>query len=522
MITRRIGSGLGAALPTVLLGLSLNAPALAQDPADPAAGEAAPADDTPSTAAFDEAPAPPPAEEPPPSDPPPEPEPAEPEPAPPAVREPAEAAIAPEPATPAAEGATSSERERAAALLGVELLPGSAFPEVYTRGLKYGSLWLTFHGQQWPYMPAIDGKPGIRIGLSGYLWNDLSNVRITVDESLAGAGLNDQNRWTTQSRGILRVTPTYNVGDGWFAQGNAEIVVQGDNRPDPQTQGTTTTEDLYVRVGKWNLFDVTVGRFQGWEIANHFGMALDYATLERQGATIPNAPKRPTDGYGLTYYWDRQNYLVGGYALHVYPTPYLRGELLGHLGAGQGSSNPYTTAIRPSGIFDIGWLKVKAGYEYGKLIPQDEKQQVRDSKNGWGVAAQFVFLPYVEFGGSFARGYQDILDQNGNADLTNSNTVQTFGGFVNFSPGHEPLLFGGGFYYNSYENFRLDTNPGEHFNEVDTNDQILAFGAVQYTLWERLYFKFVVSHASNKVEDFNAGSYINNALGGRFRMMLLY
>src|SRR5690606_35870201 len=138
MITRRIGSGLGAALPTVLLGLSLNAPALAQDPADPAAGEAAPAGDRPSTAAFDEAPAPPPAEEPPPSAPPPEPEPAEPEPAPPAVREPAEAAIAPEPATPAAEGATSSERERAAALLGVELLPGSAFPEVYTRGLKYG------------------------------------------------------------------------------------------------------------------------------------------------------------------------------------------------------------------------------------------------------------------------------------------------------------------------------------------------------------------------------------------------
>lgn len=404
-------------------------------------------------------------------------------------------------------------------VLGLEQLPGSAYPALYTRGIRYGSLWRTFHGQQWPYMPEIE-KPGVRIGVSGYVWNDLSNARIDADASIEEGGTNDQNRWTTQTRGVLRVTPTYNAGDGWFAQGNAELVVQGDMLQETVTGSVATTDDLYVRFGKWNLFDVTVGRFQAWEIANHYGMGLDQNTLERSGALIPSLTRKPTDGYGLTYFWDRQNFLLGGYAAHIYPTKYLRGELLGHFGAGNSSnaSNPYQMDVRPSAIFDIGWLKLKAGYEYGKAIPQDKVAKQRDSRNGWGAAAQFVFDPYVEFGGSFARGYQDIEDQNGNPELTASNTVQTYGGFVNVSPGYEPLVFGFGAFWNSWENMRF--NP--ETDDVDTNDQIQVFGAAQYALWEMLLFKLVVAHASNKVEDFNAGSYINNSLSARLRIEVLF
>lgn len=57
---------------------------------------------------------------------------------------------------------------------------------------------------------------------------------------------------------------------------------------------------------------------------------------------------------------------------------------------------------------------------------------------------------------------------------------------------------------------------------VDTNAQRLMFGAVQYTLWERLLLKLVVSHASNSVENFNAGIYTNEALSFRFRSQLLF
>lgn len=410
-------------------------------------------------------------------------------------------------------------------LLRVELLPGSAYPSVQIRGIKYGSLWRTFHGQQWPYMPLIAGEPAVRIGFSGYVWNDLSNTHIAVDSSLAGANVFDQNRWTTQTRGVVRVTPTYNAKDEWFVQGNGELVVQGDMQPEVQTGVLPTTDDLWVRVGKWNLFDVTVGRFQAWEIANHLGMGLDFNTLERSGAAIVSGPgaslPRPTDGYGLTYFWDRQNFLLGTYAVHVYPTKYLRGELLAHVGAGGSSfaANPYQIDIRPSAIFDMGWVKLKAGWEFGKATPQDAEQKVRDSKNGYGFAAQFVVDPYVEFGGSFARGFQDVLDKDAQPDLASSNTVQTVGGFVNGSPNYEPLVLGFGAYLNSYENFRINTE-----GNVDTNDQLLIFGAVQYTVWQQLNFKLVVSHASNKVDFFrvDTGEYKNSAVSGRLRAEFLF
>jgi len=420
---------------------------------------------------------------------------------------------------------TSVEREKTVALVGVEQLPGSAYPSPAVRGLKYGSLWLTFHGLQWPYMPLIEGGPGLRIGFSGSIWNDLSNTRISVDPALASIAA-DQNRWTTQTRGVLRVTPTYNARGGWFVQGNAEFVVHGDMRPDPQSGVLGSTDDLWVRVGKWNVFDVTVGRFQGWEIANHYGMALDQNTLERSGAwLVTTSLPRPSDGYGLSYFWDRQDYLLGGYAAHVYPTKWLRGELLGHLGTGNNTSGPYQVDVRPSAIFDVGWLKLKAGLEWGKAVPQDAKAKVRDSRNGYGFAAQFVFAPYVEFGASFARGFDDVKDKNGQVDLNGSNTVQTVGGFLNASPGYEPLVFGFGIFKNQYKDLRVDRAAGPHYGKQDTNEQTQIFGAVQYTLWDQLYFKFVLSHARNNVAIFSANSdvpYTNNATGGRFRVMLLF
>jgi len=401
--------------------------------------------------------------------------------------------------------------------------PWTAFPSQQIRGLTYGSLWRTFHGDQWPYMPKTEetDEPTLQIGWSGGIWNDVSFTRIDVDPSRAEA---DQNRWNNQTRATLRMTPTLNVKNGWFVQGNAEVVVQGDMIASNASGGVlATTDDLWIRAGKWRLFDVQAGRFQGWEIANHFGMALDWATLERQGAWVPGTSiPKPTDGYGLDYFWDRQNYLLGGYAVHVYPTKWLRGELLGHIGAGNGAvPSPNQFDVRPSAIFDVGWLKLKAGYEFGRATPQDVTTLGEDRKNGWGFAAQMVFAPYVEFGGSFARGYQDIVDARDLADLAASNTVQSAGGFLNFSPGHEPLLFGAGLFLKEWENFRPRPD-GAGGTTVDTNRQWLVYGAVQYTLWRQLYLKLVVSHASNQGDYNNGGYYVNNALSGRLRVELLF
>jgi len=502
MTSRRNGLGLGVALSLGSLCLSFGTPAFAQDEPAPSPTPAA-ADDAAAKPA--EAPAGTPAAEP--------------------AVEPAKAvkeAAPPEPVAPPTETTatgTSVEREKTVSMIGIEQLPGSAYPAVQTRGIKYGSLWLTFHGQQWPYMPMAAGKPGLRIGFSGSLWNDLAYAHIKAEPS---SGSNDQNRWTTQTRGVFRVTPTYNAKDGWFAQGNAEFVVHGDMKPDVLTGVLATTDDLWVRVGKWNLFDVTVGRFQGWEIANHFGMGLDQNTIERAGAWIQSAAIKPTDGYGLSYFWDRQNALLGAYAVHVYPTKYLRAEVLGHIGAGNATSLPYQLDIRPSAIFDIGWMKLKGGLEYGKARTQDVKGQSSDTKSGYGFAAQFVINPYVEFGGSYARGFHDSVDVKGLAALDGSDTVSTFGGFLNASPGHEPLVLGVGAFQNHYEDMRPDSSMGPHQGKVDTNDQFQIFGAAQYTLWNQLYLKFVMAHASNHVEHYKAGIYTNSSLSGRVRVMLLF
>jgi hypothetical protein len=502
MITRRHRFGLGTALSLASFYLSFTTPALAQDPAPPPASDTTPEAPPPADAKPADAPAGTPAVEPP------------------KEEKAAEAVPPPQPTpppSPKTASGTSVEREKTVSLIGLELLPGSAYPDTPTRGLKYGSLWLTFHGMQWPYQPLIEGGPGMRVGISGSIWNDLSYARVIPGKELQ-KNIGRQSRWVTETRGVLRVTPTYNWKEGWFAQAQGEFVLHGDMTvPTPASLGST--DDLWVRAGKWNLFDIQVGRFQGWEIANHFGMGLDQNTLERAGAVVTGASvKQPPSTYGLSYFWDRQDILLGGYAAHVYPTKFLRGEFLSHIGEGVGIGAPRQVDVRPSAIFDIGYVKLKAGWEYGKTKPMDDKQQQRYERNGYGFAAQFVLAPWVEAGGSYARGVEEKLTDKSVPDLNGSGSTATYGGFLNASPGWEPLVLGMGIFETHQEDMRWDPKK----QGVGTNDQTQWFGAVQYTLWSQLYIKFVFSHANNRVNNSGSGHYSNNQTGGRLRVMLLF
>ena len=137
--------------------------------------------------------------------------------------------------------------------------------------------------------------------------------------------------------------------------------------------------------------------------------------------------------------------------------------------------------VRPSAIFDIGYVKLKAGWEYGKSIPQDVSQKARDARNGYGLCGAIRARPlYVEFGGSFARGFEyassDKFSQG--PDLVGSNTVQTYGGFLNASPGYEPLVLGFGAFQNHAEDFNVDQHTGQSTKARSiTNDQIPALSA---------------------------------------------
>lgn len=502
MKPRRHAFGLKTALSAGLFCLGLNKPALAQD--DPAA----PAADTKPTEPAPETPKP--------ADPPA----AESKPEEKKADSPEKAAPTPaEPTTPA-EPAGDPEREKSVRRIGLEQLPGSAFPEPKPRGIKGGSLGFTMQGYQWPYMPMIAGEPATRVGISGSVWNDLSYARIV---SGFKAKENSVKRWATQTRGVLRITPTHSTDKGWFAQGQAELVAMGDMSVPQPTLGST--DDLYVRFGKWNLFDLTVGRFQAWELA-HYGMGLDLNTLERNGARIAGMAS-PPGVYGLSYLWDRQDYLLGYYALHAYPTKFLRFELLSSLGAGYESGTPqHAAGIRPMGILDFGFVKLKAGYEYSKAIPQeDDRPPVKDPRRnrrvGYGAALQFVLNPYIEAGGHYAIGMEDVRDQFDNDDLSASNTTWSMGGFLNGRVVKD-FIVGGGAYLAHWEDLQPNGKAGPRYGEVDTRDQFFSYFALQYGLWDSIYFKFVGSHAFYRFRDFSETGFSNNMLGGRFRMMVLF
>ncbi len=164
----------------------------------------------------------------------------------------------------------------------VEQLPASAYPEPVTRGLYGGPLWLDMQGLQWPYMP----KSGV--GISGYGWID-GNYRLIRSGNPAISP--EFKELLDQGRFLLRVTPTYTSGT-WFVQAQAEIVAntnQYDVQPAPSI---VAADDVWVRTGDWNSWDVTVGRMQGFDVYP-LGMGLDLNTYERLGAFDPQFAQQP-------------------------------------------------------------------------------------------------------------------------------------------------------------------------------------------------------------------------------------
>jgi hypothetical protein len=370
--------------------------------------------------------------------------------------------------------------------IGLQRLPGSAYPEPQTRGLKYGSLWLTFHGLQWPYLPAKAGRDRFVIGLSGWGWLDTAYVKFAPWGPGAQAVQDQQAYATQQGRMLLRVTPTYSFTD-WFVQGQVELVGTEDQSASRESSGgAADTDDLWLRIGQWNKWDFQVGRFEGWEVF-HLGMGLDQLTFERQGAIGREDPA--VAYYGLTDNEFRPAYIAGNMALHYYPLPFLRFEGLATVGSGL--SGP-EIATRPVGILDFGWLKLKGGVEYSRQTDQVPSQQDKLTKRGVGGAVQFVFDPHIEFGLNVAQGTIVSIDPNGLPQKASDYTRTSLGGFANVSNGsaRHPLIFGVGGMFTRW----VDQDNANN-NTVDNYWLWQSFAAVQYVVFQQLYIKLVGSYS---------------------------
>jgi hypothetical protein len=124
----------------------------------------------------------------------------------------------------------------------IERLPATAFPEPRIRGIKHGSLWMTFHGHQWPYYP----KTGI--GLSGSLWIDSGYEHI----DRRNPAEQDINYWLQQGRLLLRATPTYSDGNSFTTfldkiAGRNVVDVRGGNIGIEIRMGVNYTEAVVNR-----------------------------------------------------------------------------------------------------------------------------------------------------------------------------------------------------------------------------------------------------------------------------------
>ncbi len=357
---------------------------------------------------------------------------------------------------------------------------GNTKPKV--RGIYGGSLWLTFHGLQWPYLPLQPGEPELMLGLSGYGWVDTAYEKIFAGS--AASGDHDQKFAREQGRFVLRVTPTYRTGS-WFVQGQAELAANSDQTQTPASPAfVPSADDLWLRAGMWDAFDIQMGRFEGWELY-HLGMGLDYNTFERKGASIDNSYYLPPDFYGVTFLYYRPN-TPGNVAAHVYFTDWLRLEALTQLGNFGGENE---LGERGALIFDVGWFKLKGGGEY--VSYSHVSSNVFDHERQWGLGgtAQFIIDPYIEFGGNFAHGQQDQWKANDSLDEQHSFTTYSGGGFANL---HliDNLIAGGGINY-TYKRTcikMLTASPTEF-------SQTQYFTALQYGLWQQLFLKMVLGYA---------------------------
>lgn len=389
----------------------------------------------------------------------------------------------------------------------VARLPAEAFPGEPVRGIEGGSLWMTFHGLQWPQSPFHTETPRTQLGFSGSAWVDTGYKTIDNDAPAAVGA----KRWITQGRFVLRATPTYTKGD-WFVQGQAELVANKDqtiNQPD-----VADTDDLWVRAGRWNKWDIQVGRFEAWELY-HLGMGLDLNTVERDGAN-DGQTRPPPAIYGVTHSYYRPSG-VGNVALHVYPLKFLRAELLGQVG-NQSSLN--TFAVRPALILDLGMIKLKGGAEYQVVHGQAEDNQTDQLWKGGGGAVQVILDPRVEFGVNAAYSIIDKIDSQGRIDTEGSVSTYTLGGFANARL-VGPLILGVGANYTRLDDIHEEPAPSTLHGEFS---HFQGFAALQMLVLDQLFIKVVGAYAkADFAPTFTMNDpYTITAISGRVRAMYLF
>jgi hypothetical protein len=206
-------------------------------------------------------------------------------------------------------------------------------------------------------------------------------------------------------------------------------------------------DDIYVQVGQREVWDIMLGRFLTWRVFRK-GLGFDLFTLEDQGppdngqfGNVPFAPH--IDEVSTIFFRGTQ----GRAALHWYPTPWSGIEIAGEYGRPDTNNS---IGGRVAGTITLGPLSLSAAAEAKQTQPVQEvpncpKCAVRfDSGYGGGAVLN---LRVIEVGGNIAlartvgfRGANPLIGVGGDRDPQQSNTVTSFGGYLELDAGS--FLFG--------------------------------------------------------------------------------
>ena len=243
-------------------------------------------------------------------------------------------------------------------------LAAVAYPDFPLRGIKFGSLWLTFHGLQWPYMPS---SPTARSSSSA----SRAGAGSTTRTRSSGPGAPTRSFDAEQHQVLEGSRPACcsasrrrtRSTDEHFIQGQVELVGTGDQTIAPQQSSaapTPTTSGSASANGTAGTSRSAASK-AGRSFTSAWASTSEHLRAQRRGrrrASLRHLVLRP----------DRQPVPPGRrgrerrVALLSAAVPALRAPR-----AWRAASAGPPTRARPVGILDLGWVKLKVGTEYQQI-----------------------------------------------------------------------------------------------------------------------------------------------------------
>jgi hypothetical protein len=318
----------------------------------------------------------------------------------------------------------------------------------------------------------------------------------------------DQQLWLMQGRMMLDLTATHTWG-AFFAQVKGQALAHVD---EIHGNENIDTDDVWLRFGQWDLWDIQLGRFEAWEVY-HKGEGLERDTLEDLGAF--DGP----DIYEVNYAFYRQDGF-GQAAAHVYPLDWLRVEIASVFGNELGFNS---VGVRPAAILDLGWLKLKLAGEYRRLEHQEEgRKQWEEARGGGGGLIIYLdglhtVLRSVRCGANAAFGLVDRVDAFGKVDERGSPDTFSAGGFLNM--GLWDAVLGMGYNHTLEGDRQLNDQTGEEGAFVHHQ----AFGSVRHpVIFPWFSAKLVFAWARADLEPAFDNPRVNDMWSVRLRLFMQF